>query len=311
MSQAKKKTTNKISGAIQTIVDDTSNLKGNVTKKAKNVVSKSYDQVVQVIDQNGDGKVDIEDIIILGLKTPGIKINRSDFLHKEFNKHYPKEVIEIAVAYNPLKANISSEVIDKICDSVIQFERNCVSGVAAALGAPGGFAMAATIPADLVQYYGYLLRATQKILYLYGFPEIDTSEDGKGFDAETLNVLILCMGVMYGTAGANKALKGMAHALGKGVEKKLLRTALTKTTFYPIVKNTLKWFNISLTKTIYASFFKKAIPIVGGVIGGGITYVTFKTCCIRLQNVVQDTILSNPDYNETEDEIIKIDLNQI
>lgn len=32
---------------------------------------------------------------------------------------------------------------------------------------PGGFAMVATLPADIVQYYGYLLRATQKLLYLY------------------------------------------------------------------------------------------------------------------------------------------------
>ena len=71
---------------------------------------------------------------------------------------------------------------------------------------PGGVAMAATIPADIAQYYGYLLRATQKLLYLYGFPQIDTSENVNQFDTETINILILCMGVMYGAAGANNAL---------------------------------------------------------------------------------------------------------
>lgn len=53
---------------------------------------------------------------------------------------------------------------------------------------PGGFAMAATIPVDIAQYYGYMLRATQKLLYLYGFPEIGVTEKGKKFDTETLNI---------------------------------------------------------------------------------------------------------------------------
>ncbi len=30
---------------------------------------------------------------------------------------------------------------------------------------------------------------TQKLLYLYGFPEIDTTEKGQKFDSETINVL--------------------------------------------------------------------------------------------------------------------------
>lgn len=62
---------------------------------------------------------------------------------------------------------------------------------------PGGWAMVATIPADIAQYYGYLLRATQKLLYLYGFPEIDLDEKENKFDDGTMNTLILCFGVMY------------------------------------------------------------------------------------------------------------------
>lgn len=57
-----------------------------------------------------------------------------------------------------------------------------------------------------------MLRATQKLLYLYGFPQIDVGEDGQPIDTETMNTLIICMGVMYGVAGANIALKAMAKA---------------------------------------------------------------------------------------------------
>ena len=39
--------------------------------------------------------------------------------------------------------------------------------------------MVATIPADIIQYYSYTLRTTQKLLYLYGFPEIGSDEEGE------------------------------------------------------------------------------------------------------------------------------------
>ena len=261
--------------------------------------------IITAIDENGNGEIDIEDVIIKGLRIPGIKIKREEFLRKELFKRYPQEVIDIAIAESPMKAKIPVKEIDKIADEVIKFERNCVSGISAALGVPGGWAMVATIPADIAQYYGYLLRATQKLLYLYGFPEIDTEEEGNKFDDGTMNTLIICFGVMYGTAGANNALKAMAKALGVGVEKQLLKKALTKGTIYPIVKSVAKWFGVKMTKEVFAGFFKKAIPVVGGLLGGGITYLSFKPCCDKLKKSLQDTILSNPHYKPVlEDDMI-------
>lgn len=258
--------------------------------------------VVNVLDQNGDGELGIDDIIILAVKTPGVHISRAAFLQKELFKNHPQDVIDKAIATTPAQAGISPKEIAKIADNVIALERNCVSGISVALGAPGGWAMAATIPADIVQYYGYTLRATQKLLYLYGFPEIDVGEDGLQLDSETINAIIMCLGVMNGVAGANNAIKGMAKALAIGVEKKLLNMALTKGAFYPLVKSILKWFGIKLTKSVFAGFFKKAIPIVGGVIGGGLTFLAFKPCCYRLKDALQDTMLSNPHHVSTPEE---------
>lgn len=258
--------------------------------------------VVNVLDQNGDGELGIDDIIILAVKTPGVHISRAAFLQKELFKNHPQDVIDKAIVTTPAQAGISPKEIAKIADNVIAFERNCVSGISVALGAPGGWAMAETIPADIVQYYGYTLRATQKLLYLYGFPEIDVGEDGLQLDSETINAIIMCLGVMNGVAGANNAIKGMAKALAIGVEKKLLNMALTKGAFYPLVKSILKWFGIKLTRSVFAGFFKKAIPIVGGVIGGGLTFLAFKPCCYRLKDALQDTMLSNPHHVSTPEE---------
>lgn len=274
-----------------------------IVKGATEKVDQTKEQLMKKMDQNGDGRVTIEDVIIMALKIPGIKINREEFLKKEFSRYYSDEIVRNIVEKNPLYANIPIETVDKIAKDVIQAERLCVSGISTALSVPGGFAMVATLPTDVAQYYGYMIRAMQKLLYLYGFPEIDTTE-GQMLDSATMNTLIICMGVMYGVAGANTALKSMAKALGLGVEKKLINTALTKGTIYPIVKSVAKWFNVRMTKEIFAGFFKKSIPVVGGVIGGGITYATFKPCCERLKNTLKDTKLSNPDVKD--EEIIEI-----
>lgn len=270
---------------------------GNEENKDKQgLFEKTKVSIITAIDENGNGEIDIEDVIIKGLKIPGIKINRTDFLQKQFLKSYPQEIIDIAIAESPMKAKIPLREIDKLADEVVKFERNCVSGISAALSVPGGLAMVATIPADIAQYYGYLLRATQKLLYLYGFPQIDTEEQSGKFDEETMNTLIICFGVMYGVAGANNALKAMAKALGNGVEKQLMKKALTKGTLYPIVKKVSKWFGVKMTKEVFTGFFKKALPIIGGVLGGGISYLSFKPCCVKLRKTLQDTILSNPNY---------------
>lgn len=262
---------------------------------------------MEALDVNQNGKIDVEDIIIIGLKTPGVHIDRTKFLEKQFMKNYPKHVIQDAILYNPAHAGIPVSEIDAIADQVIEYERNCVSGISLALGVPGGVAMAATLPADIAQYYGYMLRAIQKLLYLYGFPEINI-ENGTNIDDETMNLITLCLGVMYGVKGATSTLKMLSTALGKGVEKKLLSKALTKGTFYPMVKKISKWFAVRMTKEIFAGFFKKAIPVVGGVVGGGITYLSFKPCCDKLKKSLQDTLLSNPNSKHSYDNLDIIDI---
>lgn len=283
------------------IINDNKKNSKNFAMKTTESIIKSKNEVLKTIDQNGDGKIDIEDIIIIGLNVPGIRINRESFLKKELYKYYPQDTIEDAILFNPVHANIKIEDINKIADEVIKFERNCVSGISAALGVPGGFGMVATIPADITQYYGYMLRTMQKLLYLYGFPEIDLKEKGDIIDTETMNMLIICMGVMYGVAGANNAIKVIAKALSNGVEKQLINKALTKGTIYPIVKSVSKWFGIKMTKDVFAGFFKKTIPVIGGAIGGGLTFLTFKPCCDKLKLSLQDTLLSNPNYIDNLD----------
>ena len=284
----------------------TKKIVSNITQKSKDTIGTVQQGLTKTMDRNGDGKIDIEDIIIISLGIPGIRINRAEFLQKELQRYCTQEEISNAIEHNPTYAKISNEIINKIADQVIKYERNCVSGISTALSMPGGLAMAATIPTDIAQYYGYMLRATQKLMYLYGFPEIDTSEKNGTFDSETINTLTICLGVMYGVAGANSALRAMATGLANGISKKIMNTALTKGTLYPIVKNIAKWFGVKMTKKMLVGVVQKTVPVIGGVVGGGITFVTFKPCCDKLKKALQNTSLSNPNYVPSKDDIIVI-----
>ena len=49
-----------------------------VVDKAKTVAAESQQAILNAVDQNGNGEIDIEDVIIMGLKVPGIRINRAN-----------------------------------------------------------------------------------------------------------------------------------------------------------------------------------------------------------------------------------------
>lgn len=295
------------SSKLKDVADNIGEKAGVVIKKSSETVEKTRETVFKAVDVNGDGQVDIEDVILLAFRVPGVSIKRDAFLKKELASKYDAEIIEKVIKTTPMHANIIKDDLDKIAASIIQNERIKVSGISAALGTPGGAVMAATIPADIAQYYGCMLRVTQKLLYLYGFPQIEFKEEEQSLDTETMNQIILCMGVMFGVANAKNGLLAIAKALGTGVEKQLVKKALTKGTIYPIVKSISKWFGVKMTKEVFAGFFKKAIPLVGGAVGGGLTYATFKPCCDKLKNVLQDTYLSNPNYKENIEDVIDIE----
>ena len=54
----------KMGKKIENITSNAKKVVNNVTEKTKNVAIKSKEKVVETIDVNGDGRLDIEDIIV-------------------------------------------------------------------------------------------------------------------------------------------------------------------------------------------------------------------------------------------------------
>ena len=220
-----------------------------------------------------------EDILIQAVKIPGVKVQRSESLYKELIKYYSEEQVLKAIKDNPASAGILRSKITEIADQMIDYETNKVSAISFAAGLPGGAAMAATIPADVAQYFGFMLRVMQKLAYLYGFSDFELN--GENISDETMNQLLIFLGVMFGVNGANQGVKIIAETASKKVSKSLAQKVLTKTTLYPIVKKVATTLGFKMTKDVSAKGVSKIVPIVGGIVSGGLTYVTFKPCAIK------------------------------
>ena len=83
------------------IEDEIKEVGPNKSEKSKNLVSITKEKLVEALDADGDGTVNIDDIIVLSLRVPGIRISREKFLRKELMKNYPEEVIDKAVKESP------------------------------------------------------------------------------------------------------------------------------------------------------------------------------------------------------------------
>lgn len=233
-------------------------------------------------------------IIETAIKIPGVRVSRHDFLHKQFEK-CPKDVLDNILENGPVAAGCSEEDLRKKATKLIN-DRTLFSTAASFLsGLPGGLAMAATIPADMLQYYAVSLRLAQEIAYLYGESDF-WIEDGLD-ESKVKNQLVLYCGVMLGASGAAQAIRVLAASLGKQAMKKLPQKALTKTFIYPIVKSIVKTFGGKMTKTIFANGISKAIPVVGGVVAGGLTFVSMRPMGTRLMNALDK---ANFDYTEED-----------
>jgi hypothetical protein len=238
--------------------------------------------------------ISAEQVLSVVLKSPMVKIDRDKFLRKELYPYCVDDsVINDALVYNPAYAGVKKDIIDKIAKSVISYETNKVTAMSFATGIPGGLAMFATVPADITQYFVFMLRIMQKLAYLYGFEDFGLSEDEISDD--TLNQLLVFLGVMMGVQGANAAVKALAEVATNNVAKKLAQKALMKTAIYPIVKKIAPKIGIRMTKQIFANGVSKVVPVIGGVITGGLSFITFKPCAYRLKNSFGELPICDPD----------------
>ena len=125
------------------------------------------------------------------------------------------------------------DIIDRLADSCIKGHVVKASAISFAAGLPGGPAMAATVPADFVQFQWHALVLSQKLAYLYGWP--DLLEEGE-VGEETEFQLTLLFGTMMGAAVAGRGLRMLASRFAAQTAQRLSRQALTRYPVYNLSK---------------------------------------------------------------------------
>lgn len=239
-------------------------------------------------------------------KLPLARINRTEFLTKNLSKLCTPSQLQKAILEGTLRAEIPIATLDSLANAVINAETIKVTAISTAAGIPGGFAMAVAIPADLAQFYGFVIRIAQELAYIYGWDEIfgEPSE----LDADTESQLVLFIGVMSGVGAANTAVANLfGETAMRAVAKKVTAKALTKTWYYPIVKKIATMLGQRMVKATFAEGISKAVPILGGAISGGLTLATFKPMAHRLQKHLSTMAHMSPEEFAEYEAAIVID----
>lgn len=53
---------------------------------------------------------------------------------------------------------------------------------------------------------------------------------------------------------------------------------------------------VKMTKQIFADSISKVIPVLGGIVSGGLTYATFRTCAGRLKRKFDELKICDPEF---------------
>ncbi len=93
---------------------------------------------------------------------------------------------------------------------------------------------------------------------------------------ETLLRLVLLIGVMLGSAEANRLLAEIASQFAREVGWRLPSYTLTRTAYYPLIKAILRWVGVSFTKQFFSKGLSEVNPIVSGLVSTGLTVYTLR-----------------------------------
>ncbi|MFC8503063.1 hypothetical protein ACFUC1_11910 [Pedococcus sp. NPDC057267] len=219
-------------------------------------------------------------------KLPVVRVDREAFLRKHFAASPHLDVI---LDCGP-QTVYTAESLRQKANGIIKSSATKTSLTSFATGLPGNpVVMVAAGGADVVQYFGFAINLAQQIAYLFGEDDLF---DGGGQLSEAAQIL----GAMFGAAGAAALVAQTSKAAGANVGKKVAAQALTKTAWYPLVKKIGALIGKQVTKKTVEKTITKALPVVGGVVSGGLTYVTFRPMGHRLADALFKNL--NGDFDD-------------
>ncbi len=231
-----------------------------------------------------------EAVLEKAIKLPIVNVNREKFLRSVLKKVCTDEQIEIAIKHNPAYAGVHVSKIDKIAKSEINFVTGKVTAISFVAGFPGGIAMAATVPFDFVQFFVHQLIILQKLIYLYGWSELNIEKE---LDYGTKSEVTMFVGAIYGVREAGDLITKLAESVAQQIETNVAQKALSKPFYYPIIRGISQAIGVKITKQAFARTVSKVVPVIGAIASGVIAYATFKPMANKLKSHLREQKLSD------------------
>ena len=256
-----------MSDSPQNPQDDLFSQVADATKTALDGASDAYLETLHEFQQKLPS---FDEVIAQAIRLPGTSVNRADFLTEVLRGKFAPVIVHAACQTTPAKAGLTDRQIEKIAKKSLGKDGRRTTALSFAAGIPGGVAGAVTIPADLVQFYGYLIRAIQKLTYLYGWRDLAHIEAGVP-DRAASGALVVMLGVMAGNEQANAVLARLARLRAAGASDQTLRTVFTEQALADDLRRISDDLTMRMAKRLGGQVAGKAIPIVGGIVSGVIT----------------------------------------
>ncbi|WNS45352.1 SHOCT domain-containing protein [Paenibacillus sp. MMS20-IR301] len=236
--------------------------------------------------QSGQGTMEV--LLANAVKLPGVQVNRNEFLAQQLAKYDTYGNMPVILEKGPLEAGIGLQVIDKLAKSLIEKRTILSTAASTVAGIPGGLAMAATIPGDTLQYFGVAMRMSQELAYLYGRSDLwqDSTPDSEQISRE----LTLYLGVMFGVAGAAPMLRILNAPNSRYLLQQHPQLNLAESLYFPLLKKISSYIGIKITKRTFTQGATKFIPLLGGLLSGGMTYLSMKPMGNRLRETLAEAV---------------------
>lgn len=229
------------------------------------------------------------------MSSPGGTVERATYLRHELREYCSDRQITLAIEFRPALADVPSDVIDRLADKAIRSHYKSAGATSLKQAIPGIDLLPLNLTSDDSQILYNAVVMSQKPAYLYGMP--DFLKDGLANEETYKHVAILVYS-MFGVENASKVLNLISKRFAQEVRRRLPRLALTKTSYYPVVKKSLRWVGIGVTKVKFAVGIAIAIQVVVATASATATTLSFRGMARKLKNHLRELEFAKPPRQE-------------
>lgn len=249
---------------------------------------------------NGEILLPEEEIIQTVIRIEDVRIDRSDFLTRQFSGDESISLDDI-LEKGPVGAGVDRDTLRKTAVTLAQKE----TGKSGLFDLPDDITKNCIIPVPTLLLYASAVRIIQQTAYLYGESDFwtDTETD------KTVSRLHLYYSVMEGSGKAEKALKLLSSSVTSKSFNKLTESFLEKAVYQPIVRPAAKALKIKTPKTMFNKVVSKAIPVLKNAVSDGISLTTLLPMAGRLIKTLDEAQFAysaadfEKDWYEIEQEV--------